>query len=417
MNPSRRNAAPNARGRPVPAARPRATPRTLSGATILQIVPALRDEPSAHAALDITLALLQTGARALVAGEGGPLVGQLRMLGGEWIPMTADTVNPLRLRRNANKLESLIATDRVDIVHAHCAAAAWSALSATKRMPARLVTSFPDLLPDDSWGSRTFRRSLLRGHRLIAPSSFVSLGMIERYRISPERITVIPRGIDTETFSPAAIVPERIAALRRAWGILPNFRVVLVPGRIAPWNGQLIMADVARLLVGGGERNIAFVFAGNDRAQPRYTRAVKRRARAQGVDTLFRFVGHVHEMATALAAADVVVAPAMAPPLSGRAVAEAQALGRPVVVHAVGLLPEHLLAPPRMPENLRTGYVVRPGNTGELARAIASVLALDHIAYEAMGARARQYASFMFSRQSVAEAIRGVYTSLLARDG
>jgi len=43
-------------------------------------------------------------------------------------------------------------------------------------------------------------------------------------------------------------------------------------------------------------------------------------------------------------------------------------------------------------------------------------LALDETAYEALGARARQFAEFMFSPQSVAEAIRGVYTSLLARD-
>jgi len=36
--------------------------------------------------------------------------------------------------------------------------------------------------------------------------------------------------------------------------------------------------------------------------------------------------------------------------------------------------------------------------------------------YEALGACARQFAEFMFSPQSVAEAIRGVCTSLLARD-
>ena len=36
--------------------------------------------------------------------------------------------------------------------------------------------------------------------------------------------------------------------------------------------------------------------------------------------------------------------------------------------------------------------------------------------YEALGACARQFAEFMFSPQTVAEAIRGVCTSLLARD-
>ena len=135
-----------------------------------------------------------------------------------------------------------------------------------------------------------------------------------------------------------------------------------------------------------------------------------------GIDTLCRMVGHCADMPAALAAADVVVVPALEPPLSGRAAAEAQAMGRPVVASTVGVLPENMLCPPRMRDDLRTGWLVRPGNVGELARAVASALALDVTAYEALSARARQFAEFAFSPQSVAEAIRGVYTSLLARD-
>ena len=61
----------------------RAKPRSLAGATILQIVPALSDDPAGHAAVEIALALMQSGARAIVAGDGGPLVGELRAFGGE----------------------------------------------------------------------------------------------------------------------------------------------------------------------------------------------------------------------------------------------------------------------------------------------------------------------------------------------
>jgi glycosyltransferase involved in cell wall biosynthesis len=176
------------------------------------------------------------------------------------------------------------------------------------------------------------------------------------------------------------------------------------------------MIDAAKLLVSGGDRNIAFVFVGEDRGETLYRNALKRRARENGIDTLIRLVGHHADMPTALAAADVVVIPSIEPPLSGRAAAEAQALGRPVVTTTVGALPENLLCPPRMRDELRTGWLVRPGNIGELAQATAAALALSVTAHEALGARARQFAEFMFSPQSVAEAIRGVYTSLLARD-
>jgi glycosyltransferase involved in cell wall biosynthesis len=193
-------------------------------------------------------------------------------------------------------------------------------------------------------------------------------------------------------------------------------RVVLVPGRVAPWNGQMSMVDAARLIVGNGSRNIAFVFAGEEMRHARYARSLRKQARMHGIDTLCRFVGHCADMPAAFGAADVVVVPALEPPLSGRAAAEAQAMGRPLVTTTVGMLPENVLTPPRMKDELRTGWLVRPGNTGELTRAVGAALSLNVTAYEALGARARQFAEFMFSPQSVAEAIRGVYTSLLARD-
>src|SRR6185437_3601910 len=193
-------------------------------------------------------------------------------------------------------------------------------------------------------------------------------------------------------------------------------RVVLVPGQIAPANGQMNMIDAARLLVAGRDRNIAFVFTGE--GQARHENALRQQARLGGIDTLCRVVGHCVDMPAALAVADVVVVPALEPPLTGHTIAEAQAMDRPVVATAVGVLPENMLCPPRMKDKLRTGWLVQPGNVGELACAVgaALALALDVASYEALGARARQFAEFMFSPRSVAEAIRDVYTSLLARD-
>jgi glycosyltransferase involved in cell wall biosynthesis len=394
----------------------RGKPRSLAGATILQMTRALRDDAAGHAAVDIALTLVQSGARAIIAGGDGPLVGELRAFGGEFMAMTCDSFNPLRIRSNTNRLMKMIAGERIDVVHAHCAPAAWSAIAATDKQPVFLVTSFPERLDADSWPMTAMHGSLARGDRIIAPSSFISRAMIERYKIPSERITVIPRAIDTAMFSPAAVSGDRIAALRRTWGVLPNMRIVLVPGRIAPWNGQMTMIDAARLLIGGGDRTVAFVFAGDDRGQLRYRHTLRKRAREHGIETLIRFVGHCPDMAAAYAAADVVAITALTPPLSGRDAAEAQAVGRPVIVTSTGPLPENVLTPPRMRDELRTGWLVRPGNAGELARAAQAALKLNRTACEALGARARQFAEFAFSPQSVAEAMRGVYTSLLARD-
>jgi glycosyltransferase involved in cell wall biosynthesis len=176
------------------------------------------------------------------------------------------------------------------------------------------------------------------------------------------------------------------------------------------------MIDAARLLVGGGDRNIAFVFAGEDRGQARYARSIRRQARLHGIDTLVRMVGHCADMPAALAAADVVVVPALEPPLAGHAAAEAQAMGRPVVASAVGVLPENLLCPPRMRDELRTGWLVRPGYLAELAQAVGAELALDITSYKALGARARQFAEFhVFAAKRCRSHSRSLYLAASSR--
>ena len=389
----------------------------LAGTTILQLVPALRDDPAGQAAMDIAHTLLRSGARAIVAGDDGPLVDELRSIGAEWLPMPNNTANPLRIRSVASKLSHLISSERIDIVHAQSAGAAWSALIATHRQPVFLVTSFPDRLPPQWWPAKLFAGALARGNRVIAPSSYVSQAMIKRYNIPVNRISVVPRAIDTTLFDPATVSANRIAAVQRAWGIHPRMRIVLAPGPIAPANGQLSLIDAAKRIIGASGKNIVFVFAGDDSEHPRHVSDLKRRAETHGIGAFCFFVGECVDMPAALAAADVVVVPALKPPLSGHTAAEAQAMGRPVVTTTVGVLPENVLCPPRMREELRTGWLAEPGDSGDIARGVVAALALDIPAFEAMGARARQFAEFMFSPHRVAEAIRGVYTSVLARDG
>ena len=391
------------------------SPRTLAGATVLQIVPALREEPAARTALIVAHALLQSGARALIAGAAGPLVAELNGFGGEWVPLVNATANPFKLRSGARQLEQLIASERVDIVHAQSIGAAWIANMAAAQIAVWLVATLPDV--SAASGLRGYWASALaRADWVITPSNFAAAPMIARYKIPRERLTIVPRSIDIDAFDASAIVPERVAALRKSWRISTNERIVLVPGRVAPWNGQLTLPEVARALLNGGVRGFVFVLAGEHQSHGKYARFVAREAQAKGVGALFRLAGHCRDMPAAFAAADTVVLPAIEPPLLGRTVAQAQAIGRPVVTSDVGVLPEHVAAPPELPEDVRTGWVAKAGDASAFAGALSAALSLDDVAYRAMAARARQFAHYMFSPESVATATRAIYTALLARE-
>src|SRR5262249_43586967 len=152
---------------------------------------------------------------------------------------------------------------------------------------------------------------------------YVAERLMERHGVERERIAVIPRRIDTGDFSPAAVAPERVWALRHAWKIRRGDRVILAPGRIDPRKGQLILVDAARILVTGGMRHVIFVLAGDDRINADYAQAISDRARAYGINQLVRRVGFSRDMPAAYAAADVVAVPAVEPPTFCRVAAEA----------------------------------------------------------------------------------------------
>jgi glycosyltransferase involved in cell wall biosynthesis len=390
--------------------------RTLAGATILQIVPRLDDEPAARSAVNIAHVLLLAGARALIAAENGPLVSELTTAGGEWIPMVNATVNPLRLRRNARQLEQIISQERVDIIHAYDAGAAWSARAASAQVAVWLVTSLPDA-PSSYRGMRgRYAKALAQGDRIIASSNYSAMPFIEHFGLRPDQITIVPRVIDTATFDPLSVSARRAMALRESWELPRDDQVVLVPGRVAPWNGQILLPDIARVLVDNGVHGFVFVVVGETTSHAKYARDVVNRADAMEVGGLIRLVGHCEDMPAAFAAADFVAIPAIEPPLLGRVVAQAQAMGRPVITTDVGMLAEHIVAPPRMPDDVRTGWVVRPEDPAEFAHVLGIALSISAGVYRGMSARARQFAEYMFSPESVADAMRSVYTSLLARE-
>jgi glycosyltransferase involved in cell wall biosynthesis len=387
--------------------------RRLPGATVLQIVPALVDEPSARAAVNIASALLRSGARAMVAGSPGMLVGQLQALGGEWVQFAGASRNPFRLRSNANALTELIGNERIDIVHAYCGPAAWSARAAMRDTGAWLVTSYAGAPSERRDLASLYQRSLTRGHHVIADSEFAADLILKRYDVSADHVTAIPRSIDTARFDPSGVSPERIAVLRHSWGIRPGWRMVLVPGRIAPAKGQMAVVDAVRILVNGGMRGVVFVIAGTNGSDPEYARAVAERIEAQGIGGLVRRVGHCGDMPAAYAIADFVVIPALEPATFDILAAEAQAMARPVIATATGASPEIVLAPPRVSEAERTGWLAPPGDPIALARAIALALALDPPTRHAIAVHARRHAELRFSPARVAAAVLGLYTSLL----
>jgi len=83
------------------------------------------------------------------------------------------------------------------------------------------------------------------------------------------------------------------------------------------------------------------------------------------------------------------------------------------VATAVGALPEFVLAPPRVGDDERTGWLCAPDDPRDLARALAVAVATDPGTYRALATRAYRMAKEIFAPTRVAAATLALYASLL----
>jgi glycosyltransferase involved in cell wall biosynthesis len=233
---------------------------------------------------------------------------------------------------------------------------------------------------------------------VIAISRFVA-DRLPSLGVAPERIRLIPRGVDTAWFDPASITGERMHRLAEAWRLPPGASVVMLPARLTRWKGgELLLEAVARLPA----RDVYCVFVGGG---DDFGFGLARRAEALGLGGRVRVVGHCDDMPAALMLADVVACPSLKPEPFGRAVIEAQAAGRLVIAA------DHGGAVETVAEG--TGWRVKPGDAAALSAAIAHALALPAEARAAVGAAARAHVLAHFTVQAMQRATLDVYREVL----
>src|SRR5919202_1058400 len=168
----------------------------LAGRTILQIIPELSAGGAERTAIDIAAGLAAVGARALVATDGGRLVGELQAKGGMWAPFPARTKNPLKMLRNVRRLARLCHEEGVALVHARSRAPAWVALGATRALNLPFVTTYPGSYSGRSSVKLLHNSVMARGDAVIANSHYTADLIRSAYPQAGPRIRVIHRGTD-----------------------------------------------------------------------------------------------------------------------------------------------------------------------------------------------------------------------------
>jgi len=376
--------------------------------TVLQILPALGGSGGVErGTVEIAGAINSAGGRAVVASEGGLLVHDLTRVNAEHITLPVASKNPIVMYRNIQRLIDLIRTERVDVVHVRSRAPAWSAYFACQRTKVPLVTTFHGTYSIGNWLKRKYNSVMTFGDRVIAISTFIGGHVRRHYGVPVEKIRVIHRGVDLERFDPEKVSAERVIKLATEWRLPDGVPIVMLPGRLTRWKGQLVLIDAIAKME---RKDIRCLLVGSDQGREDYRRELENRIVRHGLEEVVRIVNHCDDMPAAYKLTDLVVSASTDPEAFGRIVCEAQAMGRPVVATDHGGAKEIVI-----PDV--TGWLTPPGDSDALAAAIETGLALDGPSRSRLATAAIEHVRKNFSKTQMCDKTLDVYNEVLTDRG
>ena len=392
-------------------------PRTNTPAlTALIVVPSLHAGAADAGVVQLVRILVDGGHRPIVVSSGGRLVPDVIAAGARFVAMKAASNNPITMLRNAMALTRIVREERCDVIHAHGRAPGWSAYFAARRTGVPFLTSWYKGHREQNVFKHLYNGVMTRGDRVVAISDQIADLIVERYHMRWERITVIPASIDIDRFDPARVSRQRIDAIREAWGVGQDVKVILVVGRMLRRKGHHVVVQAVHRLKETGLKDFLCVFVGEDQGKSRYTGELWDLVLATDTAEVIRLAGPTDDLPAAFAAATVVVNAATQPEGLQRAILEAEAMAKPVVVSDLGAGPDAVLAPPAVSEDRMTGLRFSSGNSVALATALIRLFSMSEPARTAIGARGRAWVMANFNAPAAAEATLRLYSEVAARN-
>jgi glycosyltransferase involved in cell wall biosynthesis len=214
-----------------------------------------------------------------------------------------------------------------------------------------------------------------------------------------EQYVAVPSGVPTAELRAAA--PPRGEARARL-GLDPDAFIVVGLGRLVPIKGFDLLARALPALI--AQIPSARVLLVGDGAERAHLGAI---AASMGVAERLRMTGETTDVASYLAAADVVAVPSRNEGM-GRVIVEAMALGLPVVATTVGGIPDVVT-------DGECGRLVEPEDTDALAAALIE-LGRDPALRRKLGEAAVRRAE-AFSTAVASEKLLAVYATLVRAKG
>ncbi|TGN38516.1 glycosyltransferase family 4 protein [Marinobacter confluentis] len=309
---------------------------------VLQALPALHSGGVERGTVEFAADLVKRGHESFVVSEGGPMAEQLRGQGSTHIFMPIHRKNPASFGQIL-PMRKLLLELKPDIVHVRSRMPAWIIFLALKSLPARerpaVVSTFHGM-----YSVTPYSAIMTRADHVIVVSRCVQEYVRNYYSVPEEKLTVIQRGVDVDAFRQRELSQQWRDRWFRQYPQLDGQKIIMMPGRISRWKGQLDFLAMMAQLIGDRSDCHGIIVGGAEPGKEHFLEELEKERARLGLTEKVSFLGQRNDMTTLYLLADLVCHMSTKPEPFGRTVTEALASGTPVVAYDRGGVAETLQA-------------------------------------------------------------------------
>jgi len=337
---------------------------------IIQILPELNEGGVERGTIELSRELVKRGFESVVISHGGKLVEQIEKDGGLHVKLDVCSKNIFTAPFRIFKLYQTLKTLNPNILHVRSRVPAWMVFFANTFLHIRIVSTV------HGFNSVSFySRIMTRSNHVICVSNAIKTYIQKHYATPESKITVIPRGIDLDKFNPTKTDAAFIDTFKKQF-LLEDKWVISTVGRITQLKDLETFIEAIAILAQEFPNVVGLIVGGVREDKQSYFASLQRLVVSLHVKKHIHFCGSSDKVAEIYALSDVVVSSSKKPESFGRSVAEAIALGTPVVATNHGGVLDIILEG-------RNGYFAQIGDAKALAGKIrqATELSFDGYSY------------------------------------
>ena len=370
---------------------------------IAQILPALEIGGVERGTIEIATALKKAGITNYVISNGGKMVPELDRLGVEHITLPVHSKNPFKMYMNARKIAKIAKEKGFTLMHVRSRAPAWAVKWASKMTKIPFMTTFHGVYGIKPAIKKYYNIVMTQGVRMIAISNHVKRQVLRDYQMDESKIRLVYRGADTTRFDPDKVSQNEIADLMARYNIPTDKPIIMLQGRLTHWKGQLAMIEALTKMT---HKAVTVLFIGHHQGRTDYFNELNEKIKQLPQETtVLTFAVSGKEMPGILALSDIAVSASLKPEPFGRAMPEAQAMGKIVVAFNHGGASETV-------EDGKTGFLVPPCDTDALAKKLDEILDMPSEEQQKIGQQAIKSVHESFSVQAMQEKTLAVYKEI-----